>query len=888
MVTFSSRFSLIFATILCCALCGTVDGKTAQQVRFVSVSTGSDTSGDGSQGNPWQTIAYALSQITNASDLNRYEVRVASGTYISGAYQGGSRKYVVLKRWTSLLGGFEPIGWTRDIAANQTVIKPDSPSSASVVVEMAGDVRLDGFHITRDSHSTLGTGVRCSQVTSATISNNIIDGLTTGILCEKGSAVTIQGNQILLNTEFGIESDDSSLQVLSTTIQLNMWSGISCTDTDFFISGSQILGNGGGLLISGATAVITANVIDGNVGMRRTGGGGIVASGAIIEVSGNLIMNNNNRSFPESEGGGVSIEEGTATVTGNTIRTNRTMGHGGGVSFNHSAGVLHGNIIERNHATQSGGGGGVMCADSSVVIEGNTISGNFVDGDDGGGILAIRLSGAIEGNLISDNMAIFRGGGIYVLSGQNTVIRNNCIVRNSARAYGGGVFVRSALSSLVNNTIADNFSEGIYLEQSQLCRIHNCIISGNSSLGIERYLGVPPEVRYCLLNQPFAGEGNLTSHNPLFVDSSNNDYHLRDGSAAIDRGSLALATPVDNDGNPRPGDDGLVDMGAYESPGDYIPGEPSTTPRRWYVRTEAPEGGDGISWETSLRTIEAALALRQASDSIWVASGTYTGHWIIPPGVSLIGGFSGIESALEERNLKTCRTTIVNASPGFSVVHLGSKSLLDGFIVTGGEDGGVRCSYVTSVTVTNNIITANHSRYSGSFAGGGVSIRSSTGLFSNNVISKNSSGYLGGGIDSRDSVPLFAGNTIVDNTAASSGGAVQHSVRLPKFVNCIFWGNSTPYFNGPPGSVLPITYSDIQGGYTGEGNIGADPLLVNSAMGDYHLSANSPCVGKGVGPTSDPDIPLTDFEGDVREGTTCDIGADESTLPTALRDWMEY
>lgn len=53
----------------------------ATQTRFVSISTGSDTTGDGNQANPWKNISFALSQITDASDLNRYELRAASGTY---------------------------------------------------------------------------------------------------------------------------------------------------------------------------------------------------------------------------------------------------------------------------------------------------------------------------------------------------------------------------------------------------------------------------------------------------------------------------------------------------------------------------------------------------------------------------------------------------------------------------------------------------------------------------------------------------------------------------------------------------------------------------------------------------------------------------------------
>jgi len=47
------------------------------------------------------------------------------------------------------------------------------------------------------------------------------------------------------------------------------------------------------------------------------------------------------------------------------------------------------------------------------------------------------------------------------------------------------------------------------------------------------------------------------------------DYHLRDGSQALDRGLVTGAPTVDFEGDPRPGGDGLVDIGADEAPDGY-------------------------------------------------------------------------------------------------------------------------------------------------------------------------------------------------------------------------------------------------------------------------------------------------------------------------------
>lgn len=77
------------------------------------------------------------------------------------------------------------------------------------------------------------------------------------------------------------------------------------------------------------------------------------------------------------------------------------------------------------------------------------------------------------------------------------------------------------------------------------------------------------------------------------------------------------------------------------------------------------------------------------------------------------------------------------------------------------------------------------------------------------------------------------------------------------------------------------------------GNIQSDPLFVNAAGGDFHLTSGSPCVNTGN--NSAPAIPSTDYEGDNRIiSATVDMGADEykpavvaspvATVPT-INEW---
>ena len=59
-----------------------------------------------------------------------------------------------------------------------------------------------------------------------------------------------------------------------------------------------------------------------------------------------------------------------------------------------------------------------------------------------------------------------------------------------------------------------------------------------------------------------------------------------------------------------------------------------------------------------------------------------------------------------------------------------------------------------------------------------------------------------------------------------------------------------------------IIYSDIQGSWSGTGNINSSPLFANPANNDFHLTATSPCIDSG-----NPASPLDP------DGTRCDMGA---------------
>lgn len=82
--------------------------------------------------------------------------------------------------------------------------------------------------------------------------------------------------------------------------------------------------------------------------------------------------------------------------------------------------------------------------------------------------------------------------------------------------------------------------------------------------------------------------------------------------------------------------------------------------------------------------------------------------------------------------------------------------------------------------------------------------------------------------------------TLTENFAAGIGGAISAS-GYAELYNCISWGNIPNELNH--GALVQFT--DIAGGYQGEGNIDSDPLFRQYRGFPYVLSAASPCIDAG-------------------------------------------
>ncbi|MCK4357283.1 MAG: T9SS type A sorting domain-containing protein, partial [Candidatus Cloacimonetes bacterium] len=141
---------------------------------------------------------------------------------------------------------------------------------------------------------------------------------------------------------------------------------------------------------------------------------------------------------------------------------------------------------------------------------------------------------------------------------------------------------------------------------------------------------------------------------------------------------------------------------------------------------------------------------------------------------------------------------------------------------------------------------------------------------------------IGGGIYSNTSNPDFVNCTIANNSAVSYAGGIFVYSSTVNVENSIFWGD-TPQEIFPPSADLIAEYSDIQGGWSGNGNIDADPLFIAGDPFDYHLQDISPCIDAGLNDyvTIDYDLDgnVRIWDGDGDEIAIVDMGCYEFGAP---------
>ena len=198
-----------------------------------------------------------------------------------------------------------------------------------------------------------------------------------------------------------------------------------------------------------------------------------------------------------------------------------------------------------------------------------------------------------------------------------------------------------------------------------------------------------------------------------------------------------------------------------------------------------------------------------------------------------------------------------------------------------GREGGGLYNGISGSPVLTNVAFVNNSTAG---TGGGMLNHESSAELTNITFSGNSAGEFGGGLCNTFSSRAMLTNVTFTGNKAPHGSGVCSVGGSFTLVNGIVWGNTPTQDQVYNDHVTPdITYSDIEGGFPGVGNINVNPRFGDFGYYDsptrlFALLTGSPVIDRG----SPSNCPATDqlglprpMDGDKDGSAICDMGAFE-------------
>jgi hypothetical protein len=221
----------------------------------------------------------------------------------------------------------------------------------------------------------------------------------------------------------------------------------------------------------------------------------------------------------------------------------------------------------------------------------------------------------------------------------------------------------------------------------------------------------------------------------------------------------------------------------------------------------------------------------------------------------------GLYNDFSDLNINNCIFSNNSAYYGGAVFNDESEPYIINCIFTSNaanQHGGGIYSDDSNLNVTKCVFTGNTATASSSKGGGMYNQNGSLVAIANCIFSGNTSYDKAGGINNNYSGVSLTNCTVTGNSAWDGGGMRNVASSGVIVTNCIFWNNVVgEILNDSNTCSLNVYYSDVKGGWSGEGNIDKDPCFYS----------------------------VEDSSGSWTENATYDSSSFQSTLTDENADW---
>jgi predicted outer membrane repeat protein len=819
-------------------------------------------------GQDWVTACTLQTALTNF--VPGQEIRVKVGIYkpTSGTERAATFQ---LAPGVAVYGGFSGDETTRDQRHvdlyDDTLLSGDigtagnNSDNSYHVVRGATDATLDGFTITGGNSEGVadpyGGGMYNNGVSNLTVTNVTFSGNSAsdggGMYNTNGSSpivtnVTFNANKVTVNGGGMYNNGVSNPTVTNVTFSGNMAS------------------SGGGMYNENSNPTVTNVTFSGNLAIG--GGGGMYNTNSSSPTVTNVTFSGNSA----TGGGGMFNTINSSPTFTNVTFSGNSADAGGGI-FNSSSNPVLKNVI------LWGDTGGEISMDA-VTVSYSVVQGGY----SGTGNLSTDPKLGILGNyggftqtipLLSGSSAIDTGNNLYCAYAPVNNLDQRGVMRPQGEGCDIGAFERDrAVIYYVKPNAAGNCAS--WQDACDLPTALN-LAPGGSEIWVMKGTHKPTT------SADRAAAFNLKSDLEMYggFDGTETQRDQRSPATNItilsgdlkgnDNANLATneSTRSDNSYHVVTGATGAILDGFTITGGNANGTSPNDSGGGMYNNAGSPTVTNVIFEDNSATSLGAGMYNAGGSNPV-ITGVTFANNHSNGDGGGMANNDSKptIATTTFSDNSATVGGGMYNdaCSPSVTNVTFSGNSAV--------SNGGAMYNNASNPTVTNVTFSGN----SAVSNGGGMYNNASSPMVMNVTFSGNKANVDGGGMYNVDaSNPKVTNVTFSGNKATVNGGGMYNSNSSPVLKNVILWGDTGGEITG---GTPTVSYSVVQNGYSGTGNLTTDPKL--GLLGDYGgltqtipLLAGSSAVDAG----DNSACPATDQNGVTRpSGLRCDIGAFELDL----------